>query len=107
MNDQRIITGDVRNMGKELHRFGRYKLITADPPWYYKDQKKVRKDGKTPTRGIGANHHYSLLKTPDLCAMPVSAITTDDSMLALWTTGPHLPDALQVMDAWMKRTFRF
>jgi site-specific DNA-methyltransferase (adenine-specific) len=100
MNTDLIIKGDARNMRDDLHRFRKYSLIAADCPWFYNDQKKVRKDGKTPTRGIGANHHYSLLKTLDLCAMPVKEVAADRCLLAMWSTGPHLPDALQVMEAW-------
>lgn len=83
-----------------LHRFEKYQIIVADPPWWYADQRKIRKDGKTPTRGIGACHHYSQMTTDEICSIPVSSLAADRCHLYLWATCPLLPDALQVMDAW-------
>jgi N6-adenosine-specific RNA methylase IME4 len=36
----------------------------------------------------------------DIKALPVGKIAGPDCWLMLWTTGPHLPQALEVMDAW-------
>jgi len=93
-----VITGDARSM--DLSAFQQYQVILADPPWWYADQKKVRKDTKVPTRGIGACHHYSQMTTDELCDMPIKSLQADRCLLFLWATCPLLPDALQVMDAW-------
>jgi N6-adenosine-specific RNA methylase IME4 len=85
-----------------VERLTRYSVIVADPPWWYADQRKVRKDGKTPTRGIGACHHYKQLKTPAIAAMkapPVMA-SLQHCYLFMWATCPLLFDAQRVIEAW-------
>lgn len=79
-----------------------YSVIVADPPWWYADQRKVRKDGKTPTKGIGACHHYGQLRTPVIAGMkfPPLVANPEHCYLFLWTTCPLLPDAFQVMAGW-------
>jgi len=77
----------------------KFQIILADPPWWYADQRKERKDGAGPTRGIGACHHYDQMKTPGICAINVQAVADTRCHLYLWATMPLLPDALQVMDA--------
>lgn len=94
----RVIVGDARRM--DLSRFRQYQIILADPPWWYADQKKVRKDTKVPTRGIGACHHYDLMTTPELAAMPVAQLAAKRCLLFMWATAPKLHEALTVMDAW-------
>lgn len=81
---------------------GRYSIIVADPPWWYADQKKVRKDGKTPTRGIGACHHYDQMKTPEIAGLTFPGIVANaaNCHLYMWATCPLFPDALDVMRAW-------
>lgn len=77
-----------------------YNIILADPPWEYRDRKKIRKDGKTAKRGIGASNIYPVMKVKDIASLSVSGITDDNCALFLWTTWPHLPDGLAVMQAW-------
>jgi site-specific DNA-methyltransferase (adenine-specific) len=94
----RVIYGDAREI--DLAQFDRYQTIAADPPWFYNDQRKVRKDGATPTAGIGACHHYDQMTVEEICAMPVAQLAASRCHLYLWATAPLLPDALQVMNAW-------
>lgn len=77
-----------------------FDIVFADPPWWYADQRKVRKDGVSPTRGIGACHHYGLLKTDEVASIPVQRVAAPRCHLYLWATCPLLPDALQVMATW-------
>lgn len=95
--DRRII-GDAHNLN--LTEFQRYKTIIADPPWWYADQRKVRKDGRTPTRGIGACHHYAQLKTDEICGIPVQKLADERCHLYLWATCPLLSDAMRVIERW-------
>ena len=92
-----VIIGDARDM--DLSQFKRYGVIVADPPWLYPDQKKIRKDTKQPTRGIGACHHYNLMKLDEICTMPVAELTAEKCLLFLWATAPKLLEALAVMDS--------
>lgn len=79
-----------------------FRVILADPPWHYADQKKVRKDTKVPTAGIGACHHYSQMKTDEIVDLTwlVQSVTAERCHLYLWATMPLLPDALRVMTGW-------
>jgi len=49
----------------------------------------------------GADRHYSLMKTPEIMALPVNEIADHNGChLYLWTTNNFLQDALKVMEAW-------
>lgn len=78
----------------------KFQTIILDPPWWYADQKKVRKDTKEPTRGIGACHHYSLMKTAELATLPLESVMADRCHVYLWATCPLLPDAIRLLEAW-------
>jgi len=93
-----VIVGDVRSDLAKL--CSDYQIIVADPPWWYSSRRLIRKDSGKPTCGIGAELHYDLLKTEDLCALPIRDILGKECLLFLWATCPLLPDALQVMDSW-------
>lgn len=71
---------------------GRYAILTADPPWSYRDSANAGKRG--------AVHKYPVMTTADIGALPVPEIALPDSVLLLWATSPLLPDALRVMEAW-------
>jgi site-specific DNA-methyltransferase (adenine-specific) len=71
-----------------------FRCIVADPPWAYLWGK-----GK-----VGGNFspekHYSTMTTDEICALPVKKLRDKNCVLALWSTGPCLPDAFRVMSAW-------
>lgn len=71
----------------------KYGAIAADPPWGFKNYsaKGERKN---------ANQHYRCLPTEEIMAWSVGHLAKPDSALFLWATGPMLPDALRVMEAW-------
>lgn len=73
----------------------KYSIIYADPPWFY----PARNNTNT-AFGKGASSHYSMMKTPDICALPIKNITADNCALLMWTTMPHLEDSLEVLNAW-------
>lgn len=74
---------------------GPFKVILADCPWFYKD----RRNTHTKFSG-GARKHYPLMRTSDICSIPISSIADKDCLLFLWATFPCLPDALEVMKSW-------
>jgi site-specific DNA-methyltransferase (adenine-specific) len=53
-----------------------------------------------PDKPQAAGKHYSLMSTEDLCALPVKEHVEKPAACFLWATGPKLPDALKVMEAW-------
>lgn len=68
-----------------------YGTILADPPWMERGGGKIVR---------GANKHYSLMKTDEICALDVQSLVEPSSHLYLWVTNGFLPDGLRVMDAW-------
>ena len=71
----------------------RYGAILADPPWAY-DMRSDKGYGKSPEA------HYGTLSPEAIKALPVGQLAGPDCLLFLWSTFPHLPLALEVMQAW-------
>lgn len=70
-----------------------YSIIYADPPW----------DGTylfTRDRVKGSKPYYPLMKTEDIKNMPVSKLSSENSVLFLWVTDSYIPEALEVIKAW-------
>jgi N6-adenosine-specific RNA methylase IME4 len=44
--------------------------------------------------------HYATMTTADIAALPVGMLASRDCLLFLWSTWPHLPQAMAVMAAW-------
>jgi len=72
----------------------RYPVIYADPPWHF----EVYNEESGIERAAG--NHYPTMKLEQICALPVSELATDAAALFLWTTAPHLEEALRVIAAW-------
>lgn len=72
-----------------------YRLIYADPPWAYND---LGQSGSK--KNSGSASHYSVMTVDDICALDVPGVCAPDALLFLWTTGPHIPSALRVLDRW-------
>jgi N6-adenosine-specific RNA methylase IME4 len=73
---------------------GGFKTILADPPWRFANRTgKVAPEHRRLDR-------YSTLPLPDICALPVNSVTSDDAHLYLWVPNALLPEGLKVMDAW-------
>lgn len=70
----------------------KYRIIYADPPWSY--------GNAMPEYVTEPQDYYSLMSTKDICAMPVKEITENNAVLFMWSTSPHLPEALEVVKAW-------
>lgn len=43
---------------------------------------------------------YPMMRTRDICALPVETIAAADCILFLWAVHSHLPEALEVIQAW-------
>lgn len=67
----------------------RYRAILADPPW------DVHQRGNR-----GADQHYPLMSTAQICALDVAKLAAEACHLWLWSTNNALPDAQQVIAAW-------
>lgn len=70
-----------------------YKIVYADPPWTFATRSAKGK-GKSPEQ------HYSCLSLQDIKSLPIENRCASECVLLLWTTGPHLQQAFEVIDAW-------
>lgn len=68
----------------------KYRLIYADPPWQY---------GNTASNGA-AEDHYSTMKLEDIKRLPVWSLAAEDAVLAMWYTGTHSGEAIELAEAW-------
>ncbi len=66
-----------------------YSVILADPPWQYDNESSATRR---------ASNQYPCMATDKIAAITPPA--AESCALYLWTTAPHLPDALHVMAAW-------
>ena len=73
----------------------KYQIIYADPPWFYN---KRNNENTRFCRGV--HGHYPVMKTEQICALPVGDISDRDCALILWVTFPHLKDGLLVVENW-------
>tara|TARA_R110000744_G_scaffold78295_10_gene154358 strand:+ start:1526 stop:2104 length:579 start_codon:yes stop_codon:yes gene_type:complete len=71
----------------------KYGAILADPPWAYvmRSQNGYEKSPEA---------HYSTMDLAAIKALPVHELAAPDCYLFMWSTWPHLPQALDVMNAW-------
>ena len=76
---------------------GRYGVIYADPPWYFKTW------GAKGT-GRGAFSHYDLMSADELRALPVGYLAAKDCMLFLWAPIPLRQQGMELIETW---GFRF
>ena len=75
-----------------------FAAIMADPPWHFKSRTALQSANWTSRRD--AEKHYAVLGVEDIAALPVGSVAARDAHLFLWTTGPCLQQAFEVMRAW-------
>jgi N6-adenosine-specific RNA methylase IME4 len=73
-----------------------FSIIYADPCWDYKGQTQHTRTAATG----GALEHYPTMKLAALKQLKVQDITAPDALLFLWTSSPHLDQAIELMKAW-------
>ena len=76
----------------------RFEIIYADPPWNYKGQRQHAGPGSRDTGGAAT--HYPTVTLDMLCALDVPRITARDSLLFMWSSSPHLDQAIALGKAW-------
>lgn len=74
---------------------GVYQTIYADPPWLERGGGQIKR---------GADRHYPLMATSEICKLPVGEWAAPDAHLYCWVTNNFLEDGLDVLHAW---NFRF
>ncbi len=86
----------------------KYDIIYADPPWDYNGKMQFDKSGTLDgninwERKIfisSAKFKYPTLKTEVLKKIPIHEIAKKDCLLFMWTTNPHLAQAIELGKAW-------
>ncbi|HIE9390562.1 TPA: MT-A70 family methyltransferase [Klebsiella pneumoniae] len=68
----------------------RYSLIYADPAWSY---------GNTISNGAAVDH-YPTMSLLDMKRLPVWGLAADNAVLAMWYTGTHNQEAIELAEAW-------
>lgn len=100
---QRVLTANVKpsyegngtdirsDLEGEIRNGKRYRVIHADVPWR-----------AWPTRGKpgAADHHYDVMETAEIGALPVEQVATEDALLFLWVPHCMLEEAFWVMRCW-------
>lgn len=72
-------------------RAGAYQTLMADPPWLERGAGQIKR---------GADRHYPLMATKDICALPVSDWMATNAHGYVWVTNNFLEDGLLVLRAW-------
>lgn len=86
----------------------RFDIIYADPPWDYNGKLQFDKTSKSADKVdlskkifiSSAAFKYPTLKTPELMKIPVDGIAKNDCLLFMWTSNPHLAQAIELGKAW-------
>ena len=86
----------------------KFDLIYADPPWDYNGKLQFDKSSTDVERLdlsrkifiSSAAFKYPTLKTDELKKLSVQEIANDDCLLFMWTSNPHLAQAVELGEAW-------
>ena len=72
-----------------------FKAILADPPWHFRTYTDGFISNRDPRR------HYAVMDLPAIKKLPIQDFVNPTGChLFLWTTGPCIPQALDVIKAW-------
>ena len=75
----------------------KFQIIYMDPPWYY--NKKLQYD-KTDLYVSSASFKYPAMKTKEMMKIPIDKISDDNCLLFMWSTSPHLDQAIMLGESW-------
>ncbi len=72
-------------------------VILADCPWHFK-----RYSEKASEKSVGRapQDHYRTMTQAEMRALPVTDLAAQNCVLFMWTTWPHLPQAMALIKAW-------
>ncbi len=90
---RRLAQRNVADRHKNLPSFPTktYDIVYADPPWFYYGSQ---------IKDAAAAKHYPLMAQGELAKLPVRAIMNKRSVLFLWSTGPRLNFAIDLIGSW-------
>ena len=76
----------------------KYSIIYADPPWDYKGQ--LQHTGSGGKDSGGAIRHYPTVPVSEMKTWDVTSISEENCLLFMWSSSPHLDQAIQLGKAW-------
>lgn len=71
---------------------GPFHVIVIDPPWAY--------ENRPDDASHRAANPYPSMTIDEIKALPISNLAHEDSILWLWTTNAHLPEAFGILQVW-------
>ena len=74
-----------------------YEIVYADPPWDYNGQSQH--SGSAGVETGGAATHYPTMTVQQMIDR-ISVPSADNCLLYMWTSSPHLPQAIQLGNGW-------
>lgn len=86
----------------------RYDIVYADPPWDYGGKMQFDRTSKSADKIdlskkifiSSAAFKYPTLKLEELKKIPIQEIASDNCLMFMWATGPHLQHAFTLGEAW-------
>ena len=97
--DRRLLSledADPLVAGLPAQHFG---VILADPPWHFKSYTALQMSNPGSRRDV--ERHYSTMSIDQIKDLPIVDLASPlGCHLFLWTTGPNLPLAFDVIKAW-------
>lgn len=105
--ERRTKRNDLPNLYPDLPE-KKFDIIYADPPWDYGGKMQFDKTGTLDFNAdlskkifiSSANFKYPTVKIKDLRKIPVYEIASDDCLLFMWVTNPHLAQGIELGHAW-------
>lgn len=74
----------------------KYSIIYADPCWDYAGREQHNKVESNKS----VIHHYPTMKLDEMKKLPIKDIAEKDCLLFMWSSSPHLDQAIELMKAW-------
>ena len=98
----------LKNIFPPLPIGRKFAIVYADPPWHYNGKLQYDRSGNSKTNKgwskdifvSSAVFKYPTVKTDQLKQLEVSKIVESNSLLFMWTTNPHLAQAIELGEAW-------
>ena len=73
-----------------------YSIIYADPCWNYARREQHNK--KEANKSV--DDHYNTMTLDELKKLKVPSLCAKDCLLFMWTSSPHLSQAIELMSSW-------
>src|SRR5262249_62353650 len=72
--------------------------IAVDPPSHFKARTTLQVQNWNSRRDV--EKHYRTMSFEQLAALPIATLAARDAHLFIWSSGPFIPQAIQLIAAW-------